>query len=327
MNVIAARNDELITIRHLLTNCGSLAAHDRILVLCDPVTRDLAEAFRAEAATIAAEARLIEISGLTRHGEEPPSAAAAAMRDATLVMSLCRFSLAHSRARIEAGKAGARFLSMPDYDWALLQDPCLRVDFRAQAPVVRRMADAFTAGSIIRVTTAAGTDVTLSADGRIGNYCPGFVERPGDLGSPPDIEANVSPVETSAEGHVVIDGSITCGEFGLLDTPMILDVAGGKVVRIANARAENAAVMERIFGPVGSKRRVLAECGVGLNPMARLTGAMLTDEGALGCIHFGFGANHTVGGRNEVDFHLDFVMRAPSLAIDGRTLMRDGVLC
>lgn len=327
MGVITAKDDELMTIRHLLINCGSLAAHDRVLILCDPVTRGLAEVFRAEAATVALDAQLIEVPGLTRHGEEPTAAAAAAMCDATLILSLCRFSLAHSRARIDAGKAGARFLSMPDYDWALLQDPCLRVDFRAQAPVVRRMADAFTGGSRVHVTTRAGTDIWLRADGRIGNYCPGFVERPGELGSPPDIEANVSPIEDSAEGRVVVDGSITCDEFGLLDTPMILDVAAGKVVAINNARRENIEIMERMFGPVGSKRRVLAECGVGLNPMAKLTGAMLTDEGTLGCIHFGFGANHTVGGKNEVDFHLDFVMRTPSLTVDGHALMIDGALC
>ncbi|HEY1719616.1 MAG TPA: hypothetical protein VGG27_00095 [Magnetospirillaceae bacterium] len=327
MNVMAAKDEQLVTIRHLLTNCGSLAAHDRVLILCDPVTHDLAEAFRVQATAIAAHAQLIEITGQTRHGEEPSAAAAAAMCDASLIISLCRYSLAHSRARIEAGKAGARFLSMPDYDWGLLHDPCLRFDYRAQAPVVRRIADALTHAKTIHVTTAAGTDIRMSAEDRIGNYCPGFVERPGDLGSPPDIEANVSPIETSAEGRAVIDGSITCGEFGLLDTPMILDIVAGKVVVIQNARRANADIMEGIFGPIGSKRRVLAECGIGLNPLAKLTGAMLTDEGTLGCIHFGFGANHTVGGKNEVDFHLDFVMRKPTLVVDGVTLMRDGELC
>jgi leucyl aminopeptidase (aminopeptidase T) len=51
---------------------------------------------------------------------------------------------------------------------------------------------------------------------------------------------------------------------------------------------------------------------------------MLTDEGAMGCVHFGLGANHTVGGLNEVDFHLDFVVRDASLWVDGVPMIADG---
>ena len=73
-----------------------------------------------------------------------------------------------------------------------------------------------------------------------------------------------------------------------------------------------------------SKSRVLAECGVGLNPAAKLTGIMLTDEGSLGTIHFGFGSNSTVGGTNEIAFHVDFVCRAATMFIDGALLIRKG---
>ncbi len=46
--------------------------------------------------------------------------------------------------------------------------------------------------------TRAGTDIRIAIDGRIGNACPGCVLGPGDLGSPPDIEANVSPLENGS---------------------------------------------------------------------------------------------------------------------------------
>ena len=58
-----------------------------------------------------------------------------------------------------------------------------------------------------------------------------------------------------------------------------------------------------------------------------LTGVMLTDEGALGCVHFGLGSNHTIGGINETDFHLDFVIRNPDLAVDGVPLIQMGQIC
>ena len=36
---------------------------------------------------------------------------------------------------------------------------------------------------------------------------------------------------------------------------------------------------------------------------------MLCDEGAYGCVHFGFGSNYTVGGKNKIDFHVDMILK------------------
>ena len=53
---------------------------------------------------------------------------------------------------------------------------------------------------------------------------------------------------------------------------------------------------------------------------------MLIDEGAIDCMHFGFGSNYTVGGKNKTDFHLDFVIRKPFLDVNGRALLENGKL-
>jgi leucyl aminopeptidase (aminopeptidase T) len=79
-----------------------------------------------------------------------------------------------------------------------------------------------------------------------------------------------------------------------------------------------------MFEGKDSKKRILAEIGVGLNPIAKLTGTMLTDEGALGCVHFGFGSNYTTGGINRINFHLDFVIKEPSLFIDKKPIIING---
>ncbi len=313
-------------IQHLLAHCGSLRAGERATIVYDPTTRDLGEAFTREARLVTQSASGLEIPLATRHGQQPPPAAVADMLGSDLIISLCQFSLAHTQARIDAGKRGARFLSMPCYTWELLEDPSVLVDFKSRGPIVRATAGALTRGSAVRVTSLAGTDITIGIAGRTGNACPGYVEAPGDLGSPPDIEANVSPVEDASNGRVVIDGSITCPELGLLTTPVALTVRSGKIDAIESENTSYVSILETMLGPVDSPRRVLAECGIGLNPAARLTGTMLTDEGALGCVHFGFGSNSTVGGKNEVDFHLDFVFRRPSLYVDGTPLMLEGEL-
>lgn len=312
-------------IQNLLFHCGQLKKQDRAIVLCDQHTKSIAETFITVAEEFETKLLLVVIPELKNHGEEPPVFAVKKMQTATLIISLCRYSLAHSNARIQAAKLGARFLSLPLYTWELLSDPSLQIDFKSHAQQVKKFSDAFTRGKKIHITTEAGTDITLDITNRIGNYCPGFVEKPGDLGSPPDIEANVSPIEDSAEGVVIIDGSITHPYFGLLNTPVKLTVQKGRITSFDSDCRAYVEGLNQLFGSLNSKRRVLAECGVGLNPAAKLTGTMLTDEGALGYLHFGFGANHTVGGLNEVDFHLDFVFRSGTLAVDQCFLIQAGL--
>jgi len=313
-------------IDYILTHCGALRESESLIILCDNTTRDLGEAFKSQAVNITRQANLIEIPLANKHGEEPPLYVQKLMSQASMVVSLCKYSLAHSKARIEAASHGARFLSMPCYSWDLLNDPAVTLDFKSQAPIVKRIADAFTAGSFVYVTTRSGTDIAMDIRSRKGNCCPGFVSQPGELGSPPDIEANVSPLEDESKGSIVVDGSITCPEIGLLEQSVRLALKVGKVQKIESKNKYYVEALNRIFGELDSKRRVLAECGVGLNPLAKLSGVMLTDEGALGGVHFGFGSNHTVGGKNEVDFHLDFVVRTANLMVDKVFILKDGEL-
>lgn len=313
--------NQINAINNVAFKCGGLKHDDDVLILCDITTRQIANEFYKCIASTHSAVSLLEIPELPNHGAEPSVNAKVAMCSASLILCLCKYSLAHTRARLDAASAGARFLSLPLYDFSLLEDESLRIDYHAQSQRVRNFANAFTLGREIHITSSAGTDIKLRIDGRKGNYCPGLVVDPGDLGSPPDIEANISPLEGGSNGVVVVDGSITMPGFGLLSDPVVLEVRAGKVVEFRSANARYVEVLNQIFGDVNSLRRVVAECGVGLNPAAKLTGSMLTDEGALGCMHFGLGSNSTVGGMNEVDFHLDFVFKQSTLSVDGKKLI------
>jgi len=315
---------ELGVIEHLLTEAGCVRPQDRCLLLFDESTADLVEGFKMVAAQLSLSLTLATVPLANRHGTEAPIKVRRQMMEHTLIIALTHFSLAHTQSRLDAARCGARFLSMPMYNRAMLADPCLCFPYRQQRQTVEAFTQAFNAGKRIQVTTSIGTNIWLNIDGRQGNCCPGYVSQAGELGSPPDIESNISPLEYESSGVVVIDGSITCPEFGLLQSPIWLTVKNGRIVTIQSERADYVTTLERILGPLNSKRRILAECGVGLNPAASLTGNMLTDEGALGCLHFGFGANSTVGGINNVDFHLDFVFRNPTLKVDERLLIENG---
>jgi len=317
-------NIRLANIDHILVHCGSIKAEEHVLILCNPETRDIADAFKTQAFRLTQNIQVIEMACASSHGDEPSSEAGDEMMISDLTISLCIYSLAHSRARFEAAACGGRFLSLPMYSWDLLDNEAICVNYRALRGKVESVANKISNARRIQVTTEIGTDVILGALGRIGNACPGYVAEAGDLGSPPDVEANVAPLERETEGLIVVDGSITTPELGLLPQPLRLNIKGGRVTQISGGRATDAATLDALLGDTESKRRVVGELGIGLNPKARLTGIMLTDEGCSGCVHFGLGSNSTIGGQNDAGYHLDVVIRAATIDVDGSRILDKG---
>lgn len=310
---------------HLLVHCGAIKQGECLLIIYDETTKILIRGFLDAANQLGVQTEIIGVPVAIFHGVEPENSIAQSMLKADLVIALTLKSLAHTRARQLLNARGRRFLSLPGYSQDIINHPAVRVNFHEQFLRTRFFSETFSDGEIIRVITASGTDITLNIAGRVGNCCPGFVNKEYLLGSPPDIEANVSPVEDFSCGIVVVDGSVACAELGLLNSQIVLHVKEGLVVRFESENKEYVKICEDLFDRVANPLAyVLAECGVGLNPAATLTGNMLTDEGVLGCVHFGFGSNATVGGKNDVPFHLDFIFREASLWVDNVQLLRDG---
>jgi 2,5-dihydroxypyridine 5,6-dioxygenase len=309
---------------HLLAHCGGLNVGETVVIVSDPTTKAVGEVLAREAKAIGAKVVWLENTLLAMHGEEPNVDVASSMLRANLILGATSKSMAHTKARLAACNAGARYLSLPEYTLGLLADPCVAIDYKHAGLMAKRVADRFTSGCFARVTTTLGTDITLEFEGRVGNCCPGYVVLPGDLGSPPDIEANISPLETKSNGIVLVDGSIPFPGLGLLASPISLHVVDGRIAKIEGSDEIVHKLNELFDSDNPLKTRVLAECGVGLNPLAKLSGIMLTDEGAMGTMHFGFGSNATVGGKNSVAFHLDFVFKNPTLTIDGQVILNEG---
>jgi len=303
----------------LVRICGRLDENEAALVIADSETLDIAELVAHTARSISSRVDLVVEPPADMHGSEPSAETAKSMAESDLIFCLTSKSLAHSAARLKATEAGARYLSLPDYSVAQLESPALDFDFTSLVEVVNEIAVKLDGARSIRVTTPLGTDVEFRVDERTANRAPGFVSKPGDLSSPPDAEVNVAPIESTAHGTIYVDGSIPCNEVGLLATPVKLTLEGGRIVDVESESGAKSA-LEDLFAKAGPKSRILGEFGLGLNPKARLCGRMLEDEGCAGTIHFGFGSNATIGGTNKVNFHLDFIVRNPTVHVDGTEL-------
>jgi 2,5-dihydroxypyridine 5,6-dioxygenase len=313
-------------INHIIFHCGNLKRNEPTLLLYDNSTKNLADLFKKVIKKITEKITLIHVGNLKFHGEEVNKKIEIEMCKSKLILCLTKYSLAHSSARIEASKKGARFLSLPNYSLKFIKDNSINVNFKKIGPQTRKISNILSKGKSINITSKRGTNLNLKISKRKANSCPGYVVKNGDLGSPPDIEANISPLEQFSNGIAFIDGSVTHPKIKLLKKPIKLIIKNGKIHEIEVDDKNVKKILNKIFQKKSSKRRVLAECGIGLNPKAKLSGHMLTDEGSKGCIHLGFGANHTVGGKNKINFHIDLVMKNTSLYVDNKLIIDKGKL-
>lgn len=313
-------------IRHLTEQCISDEAK-KVLIIYDQSTAGLIEMFRAELEKAGKTVMTSCIAQACCHGQEPDSETAGHMLAVDVILCLTRYSLAHTAARRVAEERGIAFLSMPEYSRELLESDAIAADYRSIVPMVVRYAGLLTSAGVIHVTTPRGTDLIMHAGGRKGNACPGLTNKAYLLGSPPDIEANVAPLEDKTEGVLVIDGSVTDPRLGLLHKPLYLKIEKGSIAGIRSEDTETEAIVKELFEAVHDAHAyIVGEFGIGFNDKAVLCGNMLTDEGTKGCVHFGMGSNWTIGGQNKVGFHLDFVMKQATVKLDDVAVIEDGVL-
>ncbi len=109
-----------------------------------------------------------------------------------------------------------------------------------------------------------------------------------------------------------------------LDEPVTIEVEAGGAVSIRGGT--QAKRIEEALASEGADAFAVAEFGVGTNPAARLIGNVLEDEKVLGTIHVAFGNNVSFGGANDVAVHIDGIVCAPTVTLDGAVFLEKGVL-
>ncbi|OUU62623.1 MAG: hypothetical protein CBC22_03785 [Alphaproteobacteria bacterium TMED62] len=307
----------------LLVYCGNLKPNEKLLIIFDETTQKLIPLFEESASKITEFIKINQIKQLSQHGLEPPKIVSRNMIKSDLIVALTSKSLAHTKARNNACVKGARYLSLAEYSLDVLENEAIFGVKKNKLNLLTKMETILNKGKIVQVKTSLGTSLELNIDKRLANNCPGFVEKPGQLGSPPDMEVNISPIEDYSFGSLIVDGSITHPELGLLQNPVSLKILKGKIYKISGQ--EEAKKLRKIFEKLNNpKTLVLAELGIGFNEKAKLCGNMLIDEGAANCVHFGFGSNSTVGGKNEVSFHLDFIVKNADVFLDSKLIIKKG---
>ena len=298
-------------------DCLGVGARDHVLVLCNEAERAVAEALVAAAQSRTGAVRLLEYPTLSRNGEEPPDHVAQAMCDASVVFATTTYSISHTQARLAATAAGTRIASMRGFAEAYAQ--AMSVDYRLLRSDGARLAAALTAAESCRITSTAGTDISLSVKGRSATADDGNLQEPGAFGNLPAGEAYVAPLETIGDGEIVFDGALA--DYGLLRAPLRVRLEAGRAV---DAHGEAADWLLSTLDAGGEHGRSIAEIGIGTNPRAALCGLVAIDEKVLGTAHLAFGTSTSFGGVNQAAVHIDGMLCAPTIDLDGVPLMDEG---
>lgn len=311
--------------RTIATVCANVQAGEAVLVVTDYLLSGLAEVVAAACHEQGGETMVCVTPPRRIDNEEPRASVAAAMKAAQVLILPVTKSLSHTRAVREAVGGGARALSMAAFTPELLRSPAMQVDFRAQQPTCRAVAQALTDGEHAELTTPGGTMLGLSLKGRKGN-AHGCIVGPGQFSAVPNIEANIAPVEGSAEGVIVADASIPYYGIGVLRQPVRFLVRRGFVTDITGG-VQAAFIRDLLAAQDDPFVYNIAQLAVGLNPNCReMTGVMLNDEGVHGTVHIGIGTSASLGGTAQAKTHFDALMWRPTLTIDGHVILRDGIL-
>ncbi len=302
-----------------LIRAAQAAAGERVLVIVDePLAAEggeLATALR----DLGADVRLEFWAAPERPMEHAPAAVLEGAAEAALCLFLSQKPLgAEASARFEVSREvlpRGRMIYLGLVDRALLHGELSQPapDLTAAA---ESLLDEVRGSETVRIRGAAGTDLTLRVGGR-----PWLTDalplEPGGIANYPGGEIYVAPHADGADGVLVADLTVPYTVDGLVDEPVTLRFAAGRVTSIEGGVA--AAMLRDLVEGAGEGADVVAELGIGLNPTVSPRGHVMLDEKAAGTAHVAIGRNTgAYGGDNEATIHVDMIFSAPELEVDGR---------
>jgi len=303
-------------VQNLLVSSLNLQKGERLVIMTDvPLESQGGTVCRAALDMGAADALQVVLPDTGALFALVPSHLVQGVQQADVVIAM-RSDLDLSREDAHLRAAMATFRAAGRGRWASLAQISpevlaheLSADLRPVAAEAKRLAAQLRAGSALRLTSPAGTDLRLRYGGRPIHVEDGRIRKRGQVGNLPGGEVYVAPLETSAEGRLVVD--LCLGDLEL-DEPVTLTFAGGRVVGLEGGEAVEE-LRERLADDPWAW--TIGEFGLGANPHIRLSGLVALDEKRLGTAHVALGANTAFGGENPAETHYDCVISEAQVEI------------
>jgi len=254
-----------------------------------------------------------------------------ALANSTLVVDCTVEGLLHAPELPAILKGGSRVLMVsnehPEVLERLLPNPALE-------PKVRQAMRQLKQASTMRVTSPAGTDLTVTVAGALVGGGWGYTAKPGTVSHWPGGLCLCFPRSGAVNGRLVLaPGDLNLTFKRYLETPIDLHIKADYITRIEGDGLD--AELMRAYFEAWQDRDAYAvsHVGWGMNPAARWESLVLYDKADVngteqrafaGNFLYSTGANETAG-RHTLG-HFDLPMRGCTVTLDGAAVVENGRL-
>jgi leucyl aminopeptidase (aminopeptidase T) len=317
--------------RNAIRVCLRLKPEERITIITDEATAEIAAALQAEVEEIGSD---FSVLCLERYAPRPLKA-----MPEIILEDLATSQVSIFAAQSQPGELGARIQMtsvinrhrirhghMVNINREIMLEG-MRADFIAVDALSQRLIERARMAERIRCRTPHGTELEAELSPNLKWLKTSGLITPDKWGNLPGGEIFTSPGNTN--GVFVVDGVVgdyLCERYGdLHDAPLVIEVENN---RIRSLQSENKALLEdfRAYTSTDENSNRVGEFAVGTNTACRhIIGNILQDEKIPG-VHIAFGhpyAEHT-GADWISKTHIDCVGCDFDIWFDGEPVMRGG---
>jgi leucyl aminopeptidase (aminopeptidase T) len=317
--------------RNAVRVCLRIQPREKVTLITDRVSLEIAAALEAELAEVGAPCRVHVLEDLATR---PLTAMPAEVLEDLETSRVSIFAVVarqnELKSRMEmtdvVNRRGIRHAHMVNIEKRIMLEG-MRADYLAVDELSLRLLAITRTASRVRATNAAGTDITATMNPEYKWLKTSGIIDANTWGNLPGGEVWTTPGEVN--GTFVVDGVVgdyLCAKYGdLRETPLTLRIEGNRLQAAECANKELEDEFWRYTHTDENSDRV-GEFAIGTNLGVRdVIGNILQDEKIPG-VHIAFG--NPYGGHTGAQWysatHIDVVGRRFSVWADERQLMRDG---
>jgi aminopeptidase len=311
--------------------CLQLTPNERVTIITDEATGDIAAALRREVEAIGSEHTVFV---LENYASRPlkfmpePILDDLAQSQVSIFCAQSQPGELPSRMQMSdvVNKCHIRHGHMVNINRQIMLEG-MRADFREVDALSRRLIERARHAERITCRTRHGTELEAEFSPKLKWLKTSGIITPEKWGNLPGGEIFTAPANTN--GTFVVDGVVgdyLCSKYGdLRDAPLTIQVADNRIVDL---RSENKELLDdfRAYTTTDENSNRVGEFAIGTNTaLTHVIGNILQDEKIPG-VHIAFGhpyAEHT-GADWKSKAHIDCVGRDFDIWFDGEQVMRSG---
>lgn len=321
----------------VLGSCLNVTRQDRVLVIFDRFGQQIAEAFSRAAleadCDICLRYIMYEEQKLSSDMDKYLNNIRQSIASSNVLIFCVAAADECTRFRVKILRTAvindSKILHMPGVSEEMFADSSYQLDFSKLQKSGHALLKKLNKDEVIEINTktSEGTSHTLrlSTKDRKAHICGGKAQ-PGEILNIPTGEVFIAPLEDSAQGSLVLNGSGPNCVFRAPEEVILKFNAG--VLDIENSHfpdePNSKRLLEQVLTPArnwGTVNITLGEFGIGLNASVQdITGNIIMDEKAGGTAHIALGDNTAFGGELDCQYHHDLVFVPSSVKVGNSSL-------